>query len=232
METDIKTFAVWADVTVINDESVYSELIHSIPTDSVAAVERIVMKKDKLLSIGAWALFSEMMSRLGYDPVSFVIRYSRCGKPYISGPCSVHFNLSHSGQCVLCAISNKPVGCDIEIISNNRRLIAERFFTEKEVQQLNSVSVPDLRNELFYKFWTLKESFQKLTGLGFSLPLNSFSFDLTGEYPIVECPWGNFGYNFNVFNSSGYCFSVASYSIESVQLMNYDFLSGEIKQTG
>ena len=32
---------------------------------------------------------------------------------------------------------------------------------------------------MFFRFWTLKESFTKLDGRGLGIPLNSFSFDLS-----------------------------------------------------
>ena len=34
------------------------------------------------------------------------------------------------------------------------------------------------RCEEFYRLWTLKESFMKVTGLGMKLPLDSFCFQL------------------------------------------------------
>jgi 4'-phosphopantetheinyl transferase len=46
------------------------------------------------------------------------------------------------------------------------------------------------RLELFFKLWTLKESYIKATGKGLSRPLNTFSFDLTSGVPALDSGLG------------------------------------------
>jgi len=75
------------------------------------------------------------------------------GKPYFAGSPDVHFSLSHARTHVLCAVSDSPVGCDIESprsISQN----ALRFFSSPE--ELALFEPLDL--------WVLKESYVKLFG--------------------------------------------------------------------
>lgn len=99
------------------------------------------------------------------------------GKPYLSYPSNLFFNISHSDNWIAIAIDLEEIGVDVEDISPIDLGIAKRFFTEKENIQLFSVSEIK-RLELFYTFWTLKESFLKLIGEGLRIPLNSFSFDV------------------------------------------------------
>lgn len=97
------------------------------------------------------------------------------GKPYCRSFPSVHFNISHSASWVVCAVSDRPIGIDVEKMGVADMHIAQRFFAKCEYQYLQQQTNPV---EGFYKLWTLKESYIKYTGQGLSIPLNSFEFEL------------------------------------------------------
>ncbi|MDO4269312.1 MAG: 4'-phosphopantetheinyl transferase superfamily protein [Eubacteriales bacterium] len=109
------------------------------------------------------------------------------GKPYLVSEPGVHFSLSHSGGWAVCAVSEHPVGVDIERCEAGRRDIASRFFHKDEVRYLNTL-LPSARDDAFYSLWTLKESFVKSTGRGLDLPLRSFCVDLRHTPPRLDCP--------------------------------------------
>jgi 4'-phosphopantetheinyl transferase len=96
------------------------------------------------------------------------------GKPYLTDYPQVHFNLSHSGNRVMCAVSAHACGCDVEQISHKKKQIdmVIRCLAESE-QRLAAVSAVH-----FYRIWTLKESILKLSGEGIVIPLNSFEVSL------------------------------------------------------
>lgn len=96
------------------------------------------------------------------------------GKPYLPDDPQVHFNLSHSGNRVMCAVSAHACGCDVEQISHKKKQIdmVIRCLAESE-QRLAAVSAVH-----FYRIWTLKESILKLSGEGIVIPLNSFEVSL------------------------------------------------------
>ncbi len=50
------------------------------------------------------------------------------GKPFFIYNPYIHFNISHTGNYVVCAISDEPVGIDIELIKPIEHKIAECFF--------------------------------------------------------------------------------------------------------
>ena len=108
------------------------------------------------------------------------------GKPYLINEPNVHFSLSHSAGWAVCALSDHPVGVDIERCEPGRRDVASRFFHKDEVRYLNSL-LPSMRDGAFYKLWTLKESFVKSTGRGLDLPLRSFRIDIHRMPPRLEC---------------------------------------------
>ena len=108
------------------------------------------------------------------------------GKPYLVSEPGVHFSLSHSGDWAVCAVSDHPVGVDIEKCEQGRRDIASRFFHREEVRYLNTL-LPSMRDKAFYQLWTLKESFVKSTGHGLDLPLRSFWIDIRRMPPKLDC---------------------------------------------
>ena len=85
------------------------------------------------------------------------------GKPYLSG---LHFNLSHSGAWAVCAVSDGPVGVDLEQKRPLRRP-AERKLTVSEQAQLSMLD-PNQRQSAFFDLWVLKEAALKQTGEGLS----------------------------------------------------------------
>ena len=88
------------------------------------------------------------------------------------------FNLSHSGSCLVVAVSrHEDIGIDIEKMKPGRRFgkIAARFFSSSEARELSSMDA-SLRADRFYRLWTLKEAYIKACGMGLVIPLNDFSF--------------------------------------------------------
>lgn len=111
------------------------------------------------------------------------------GRPYISEPRqhrNIHFNISHTKGLIACLISTShEVGVDIENIFQNRDFlgISRNFLSEKEVNSLNSTPYHKL-GRTFYMYWTLKEAYLKARGVGLSLPLSSFWFELS-QFPRI-----------------------------------------------
>ena len=85
------------------------------------------------------------------------------GKPRTeSGVC---FNLSHSGDWVLLAVSDREVGCDIEQLHQTDALrLGKVVYTDAEMDVLRKS-----RDRLgtFFEFWTKKEALLKCMGKGF-----------------------------------------------------------------
>lgn len=115
-----------------------------------------------------------LCKRLGFRNDHLVFSCNAYGKPILPIQYGTHFNISHSGNFVVCAVDDAPVGIDVEKIKNIDLDIAKRFFSKKEYSAL--ISLPkELQTKYFYKIWVLKESYIKAEGMGLSIPLNSFS---------------------------------------------------------
>lgn len=99
------------------------------------------------------------------------------GKPVLLSPSGIHFNISHSGNWIVCAIDTSPVGIDVETIKAIDLRIAERFFQKSEYSIL--INQPkEIIQSYFYKIWTLKESYIKFIGKGLFIALDSFSIEI------------------------------------------------------
>lgn len=93
-------------------------------------------------------------------PTSIVFTRLANGKPTSNLP--LHFNCTHSGAYVACAVEDHPIGIDLEQVrSFHPRLLKtldeqERIYWEQ--------CPPSARNEAFFRLWTLKESWIKCRG--------------------------------------------------------------------
>ena len=105
------------------------------------------------------------------------------GKPYLTAVPAVHFSLSHSAAWAVCAVSDHPVGVDIQQCRSFKPNIADRFFHPDEVRYLSSLS-PAERENAFYALWALKESYVKADGRGLRL-LRQFCVDIACQPPAI-----------------------------------------------
>ncbi len=92
------------------------------------------------------------------------------GKPYFENLPHFHFNISHSGEFQVIAISDRPIGVDIERLKSVNLNVAKRF-CEDEYDYVTERDC-DYR---FIEIWTKKEACLKYLGEGLHGSLKSFS---------------------------------------------------------
>jgi len=107
------------------------------------------------------------------------------GKPFIKNRPDFHYNISHSGDWVICAVDNALVGIDVETVKPMDFGIAKRFFSKEECNDL-MMKEESQRLAYFFDLWTLKESYIKADGRGMSIPLDSFTIKVSDEKIWVE----------------------------------------------
>jgi 4'-phosphopantetheinyl transferase len=118
-------------------------------------------------------------------PADWRFENNEYGRPRIANALPqaqrIRFNISHSASLVVAALAvEREVGVDVEHTARNAPLeIAEHFFSAKEAQALQQLPA-GLQPARFWDLWTLKESYIKARGMGLSIPLDRFSFDLDG----------------------------------------------------
>ena len=101
---------------------------------------------------------------------------TRWGKPFFPAFPDHHFNLSHSAALALCALSNSPVGADIQIVKDSwREGLPRRVCSPKEMEWLEGQQD---RWEAFTLLWALKEARGKYDGTGLSAGVQRISVPL------------------------------------------------------
>ena len=165
-----------ASVKPLSDKALFRAGYDMLPDWRREKIDAQKFAKGKALSMSAGLLLCRALSDAGVNPNDVVIEYGEHEKPYIKDS-DIYFNLSHSEEYAICAISDSEIGCDIEKTGgDNTEKIAKRFFHAEE-----SKADAD-----FYRLWTLKESFIKVTGQGLHLPLSSFQIIIGDEIEIRQ----------------------------------------------
>ncbi len=89
--------------------------------------------------------------------IEYDIFYNEYGKPYLKNN-ELYFNISHSKEYIVIAVSDKEIGVDIEHLTFNEKT-ADRICTKEERKKVKT----DLD---FTKIWTKKEAYIKKIGMG------------------------------------------------------------------
>ena len=175
-----------------------------VPKERREKIDFYRFNKDKKLSAGAFLLLKKLLSDENIP--NFKIKTGKYEKPYISDNINIYFNLSHSGKMVLCAISDRELGVDIEINDPTIDLnIAKHYFYNSEYENImNSKNSPDE----FFRYWVLKESYMKYTGLGMNLKLDSFEIIIEDEIKLKD---DSENLKFNLFEIKDYKIGIASH---------------------
>lgn len=88
------------------------------------------------------------------------------GKPFLADIPGFYFNLSHSGDYVLCACGSREIGADLQKTERTvRDALAKRVLTRTEYADYHKLPEEERAKE-FFRIWTIKESCCKLTGKG------------------------------------------------------------------
>lgn len=118
-------------------------------------------------------------------PENIIFTYEKHGKPCVINNRNLHFNVSHTGDWGILAVSLSPVGVDIEQYSGRSFIgIGENLFSETEQQALIT-QTPATQAALFFRIWALKEAFIKANGCGLSYPLQQITVPLYAQEPIL-----------------------------------------------
>jgi 4'-phosphopantetheinyl transferase len=151
--------------------------------DEKARRERFLQAKDRHQHLIARALVRCTLSQYAdVPPEAWTFAANRYGRPEISGPIKtgLEFNLSHTRGLVVIAVAwDREIGVDVENVEREGDYVhlAQRFFAPSEAAHVASLPA-EQQKEMFFDYWTLKESYIKARGMGLALPLEQFAFRL------------------------------------------------------
>ena len=133
--------------------------------------------------------------------------YGEKGKPFFAQG-GVHFNLSHSGHYAVCAVSDKPVGVDIETV---------RVFSESLVRHVfdsGERAFAQGSDERFTQLWTIKESVMKFFGQGVGISPKKISIGFEPRVCVTTEGYDCGGLRFCGFAGQDFALTVCSQSEE------------------
>jgi 4'-phosphopantetheinyl transferase len=113
-----------------------------------------------------------LSQHLGIAPRDIRVDRTDSGKPVVPDAASVHFNVTHSADLILMALSDgRPVGVDVERrreVQRVRDLVA-RWLTEVERGEVARLTESGATpSDAFLRIWSLKEARLKALGVGIS----------------------------------------------------------------
>lgn len=175
------------NIEKINDLNQLEVLKDQLSRERISKIDKYYFTKDKIRSLLAEALVRfSLCNQYDLKNIEIQFHYSKYGKPSLISEKNIHFNLSHAGEWVVCAIGDTPVGVDVEVIRDSQMPSAHQCFSDHEIQVLYHIPEEN-QAELFYKIWTLKESFVKYNGKGLNDPFEKFSINIhDNEIELME----------------------------------------------
>ena len=122
---------------------------------------RYRQERDQRLCLAAYRLLQRaLLLEYGINETP-VFTYDDKGKPLLQGHPDIHFSLSHCHEAVAVAVSDHPVGIDIEATGHYSAEVARRVMNDDEMREIETSAQPEVA---FTRLWTMKESLYKLTG--------------------------------------------------------------------
>ena len=112
-----------------------------------------------------------------------LFEYNEHGKPSIVGHPEIYFNLSHCKEAVVCAISNHPIGIDVESIREFKDSLVNYTMNDDEVREIEASENPA---SAFIRLWTMKEATMKLVGTGISNDMKTVIDTTKYKYTTVD----------------------------------------------
>ncbi len=154
-----------------------------------AATIRRPLVRTRYVAVRA-GLRSILARYLDQPPREILIGRTQYGKPFLVEYPDLYFNLSHSGNsCVLALSTSAPLGVDVERVRNRRGFegLVKKCFTPLEAQYWHAL--PEQQQlGAFFRFWTAKEAFVKAVGRGIALGLNRVEIDPGSPLRLLSIP--------------------------------------------
>lgn len=146
------------------------------------------------------------------DPSKPEFGYTAQGKPFLLARPDIHFSISHTKNAILVAISDAPIGVDVEAFrSPSAALIARTMNATEQAAIAASAAAtlepPATREALFSAIWTRKEAVLKLRGTGIEGDLKHV---LSGSEAIFT----------RIFPRKSYAFSIAQQTISPFEILH------------
>lgn len=173
----------YADFSGMDEKKLLENYQNKICIHQYERVSHISSLKAQVSSLMVRVLLQQAVGEVlgSKELLSLSFTYGPNGKPYLLEYPELFFSLSHSGSAAVCAVGRQELGVDVQEFRGVRGNVAKRFFAGEEWEKLRRLSADEKAYEsMFFRIWSVKESYIKYTGLGIRQGLHTFVADLEG----------------------------------------------------
>lgn len=128
-----------------------------------ARFRQLANRKAFILGRGLFRIIAGQLT--GQSPQQVTIETTYTGKPVLAHAPNWHLSVSHTGDWVVIAVAQMPVGVDVEYV-NPRFIIDDLIPTVLTSSEQRTMTESSNARLLFYELWTKKEALVKATGKG------------------------------------------------------------------
>lgn len=156
-----------------DSDSLYEAFGTNFEPKRIDRIQRSSNEKVKRNQILTGTLLLKALEDYGVTPGD--IDYGSFEKPYIKGRKDLFFNVSHSGEYIIVAVSGSEIGADIQKPSAYNENLVKKICSPKEREQRESEIIKS-----FNRIWALKESFSKLKSDGILMDFTKVTYSGEG----------------------------------------------------
>ena len=180
-------------ININNLKEPESEILNTITTHYRNKYERAKVKRVKKQELCAGYLLYKYLGVTSDEQLTF----NEYGKPMLKNG-EKEFSLSHSGDYVILAVSDNPVGADIERIARVKPDVLKRVLPPIYYEKVVNDASGEEKQMILAKSWTSVEAIIKAEGKGFHI-------DPRADEALMD------GWNIESFSyAENYVISVAS----------------------
>lgn len=184
---------IFDDMELVSEEAI-AQLLPLVSDQRREEALRFKHLFGQFACLKSYVMLREMLEERGLIQ-PFLFARNEHGKPYLAEYPDIHFNLSHCKSGIVVAVSDQPVGIDIESYREASDSLIRYTMNEEEQRIIRESEDP---TRAFTEYWTKKEAVFKLRGTGITHDLHGL---LNGD-EVVET---------HVHPEKRYAYSVAFY---------------------
>ncbi|RJE44370.1 phosphopantetheine-protein transferase [Acinetobacter sp. JS678] len=171
---------------VPQDHMVLSHYLGFLSSAEKLRYDQYHPKAARLFLISRVLVKTVLADKLGISPHQVNIQLHPNGKPFVQGSKAVYFNLTHSADVIILAVTEEgEIGVDIEQVDREFEWMrVDSVLAPIEIEWIkeNELTDPFSVYQRFFQIWTLKEAYIKCTGEGMSRHLKKLNFHVLPKH--------------------------------------------------
>lgn len=171
---------------VPQDHMVLSHYLGFLSSAEKLRYDQYHPKAARLFLISRVLVKTVLADKLGIAPHEVNLLLHPNGKPFVQGSKAVYFNLTHSADVIILAVTEEgEIGVDIEKVDREFEWMrVDSVLDLSEIEWIKEKELTDSSSvfQRFFQIWTLKESYIKCTGEGMSRHLKKLNFHVLPEH--------------------------------------------------